>query len=123
MTIGMSLGQRLKTLREQRELSQVELARKAHLTQPALSRIEVGGVTQPRLAVLQRLAAALAIPVGYLLGETSEAQAKAAPPEPMLGELIQSYERLPGQERRQLVEYARFLKIQEGKKQQRKGQR
>ena len=111
MTEGMSLGQRLKTLREQRQLSQVELAQKAHLTQPALSRIEVGGVKQPRLAVLQRLAEALEVSVGYLLGETRGAGAK----EPMVGELIQSYESLPAQGRRQLVDYARFLRTQEGR--------
>lgn len=108
MTERMSLGQRLKTLREQRQLSQVELARKAHLTQPALSRIEVGGVKQPRLAVLQRLAEALEVSVGYLLGETGGAGTQ----EPMLGELIQSYESLPAQGRRQLVDYVRFLKRQ-----------
>lgn len=117
MTEGMSLGQRLKTLREQRQLSQVELARKAKLTQPALSRIEVGGVTQPRLDVLKRLAGALGVPVGYLLGETGGAGAK----EPMLGELIQSYESLAARERKQMVDYARFLKMQKGKKQQRNG--
>lgn len=112
MPEGMSLGQRFKTLREQRQLSQVELARMAKLTQPALSRIEVGGVKQPRLAVLERLAKALEVPVGYLLGETTEAQAKAAPPEPMLGELIQTYEQLSARERQQLVDYGRFLRTQ-----------
>lgn len=112
MTDGMTLGQRLKTLREQRQLSQVELARKAHLTQPALSRIEVGGVKQPRLAVLQRLAEALGVPVGYLLGETGGAGAK----EPMLGELIQTYESLAARERGQMVDYARFLKMQQKRK-------
>jgi len=117
MADGMSLGQRLKTLREQRHLSQVALARKAHLTQPALSRIEVGGVKQPRLAVLKRLAKALEISVGYLLGEMTEAQAKGTPPEPMLGDLIQSYERLAATERQQLVDYGRFLRMQKGKKQ------
>ncbi len=116
MTEGMSLGQRLKTLREQRQLSQVELARKAKLTQPALSRIEVGGVKQPRLAVLQRLAGALEVSVGYLLGETSGAGTKAAPPEPILGELIQNYESLHAPGREQLLEYARFLKGRERKK-------
>ena len=57
--------------------------------------------------------------MGYLLGETGEAGTK----EPMLGELIQSYESLAARERKQMVDYARFLKMQEGKKQQRKGQR
>ncbi len=112
MTVPMSLGQRLKTLREQRQLSQVELARKAKLTQPALSRIEVGGVKQPRLAVLQRLAGALEVSVGYLLGETGGAGAK----EPMVGELIQSYESLNAPGREQLLEYVRFLKGRERKK-------
>ena len=116
MTKGMPLGQRLKTLREQRQLSQVELARKAHLTQPALSRIEVGGVKQPRLAVLERLGKALEVPVGYLLGEVDEARAKTAPPEQMMGELIQTYERLSARERQQLVDYGRFLRTQTKKR-------
>jgi len=58
----------------------------------------------------------LEVPVGYLLGEMTEAQAKGTPPEPMLGELIQSYERLSARERQQLVDYGRFLRMQTKKR-------
>jgi hypothetical protein len=64
------------------------------------------------LDVLKRLAGALEVPVGYLLGETGGAGAK----EPMLGELIQSYERLAAKERQQLVDYGRFLRTQTQKR-------
>ena len=106
----MPLGQRLRTLREQQRLTQVELARKAHLTQPALSRIEEGHVQQPRLNVLKRLAQALGVGVAYLVGEVDASWGKSRSGESMLGELIGAYESLTAPGRKQLVEYARFVK-------------
>ena len=112
MSALMSLGQRIRTLREQQRLTQVELARKSHLTQPALSRIEEGHVQQPRLSVLKRLAKALGVGVAYLVGEVGASVVKGGTGESMLGELIGAYENLAAPGRKQLVEYARFVKAQ-----------
>ena len=58
----------LKTLRESKGLTQVELASKAKLTQPNLAELEAGKKKNPSLALLQRRAKALGIPVTELLG-------------------------------------------------------
>jgi transcriptional regulator with XRE-family HTH domain len=57
----------IRQLREQRHLTQVELARKAKLTQGYVTMIETGVRKNPSLAILKRLARALGVPVTALL--------------------------------------------------------
>ena len=52
--LAFDLGVQVRALREQRGWSQQELARRAGTSQPAIARLEAGGV-DPRLATLQRL--------------------------------------------------------------------
>ncbi|MCL2467361.1 MAG: helix-turn-helix transcriptional regulator [Micrococcales bacterium] len=52
------LGQLVRQRRLEQELSQSELAARAGMTQPSLSRLEAGG-TVPTIPVLDRLATAL----------------------------------------------------------------
>jgi len=56
--IAFELGASVRTLREQREWSQTELATRAGMTQSAVARFEAGG-TVPTLPVLERIATAL----------------------------------------------------------------
>ena len=58
----------LKELREARELSQVDLAKKAKVGRTYIVKLESGDKKNPSLAVLQRLAKALGVPVTELLG-------------------------------------------------------
>jgi XRE family transcriptional regulator of biofilm formation len=58
----------LKTLREEKELTQAELAKTAQLTKPYISQLENGVRKNPSLPALQRLAKALGVPVTELLG-------------------------------------------------------
>lgn len=57
----------IRTLREARGLTQVELAKKARLTQSHVSMIEAGERTQLSIQTAQKLARALGVPVGRLL--------------------------------------------------------
>jgi XRE family transcriptional regulator of biofilm formation len=57
----------IRQLRETRGLTQVELAKKAQLTQGYLTMIETGTRKNPSLPVLKRLARALGVPVTALL--------------------------------------------------------
>ena len=52
------IGQAVRERRQALGLSQVELATRAGMTQPALSRLEAGGVI-PTIPVLERISAAL----------------------------------------------------------------
>ena len=55
---AFELGERVRSLREAKGLSQSELARRIGSTQPAVARLEAGGVA-PRVETLERIAAAL----------------------------------------------------------------
>ena len=61
------LSRVLKMLREEKGLTQVELAPKAHVTQSYVAMLEGGEKQNPSLAILKRLAKALDVPVTALL--------------------------------------------------------
>ncbi|WP_256475990.1 helix-turn-helix transcriptional regulator [Amycolatopsis sp. WQ 127309] len=56
--LAFDLGAEVRTLREQRNWTQTQLAERAGMTQSAIARFEAGGTT-PTLPVLERIAAAL----------------------------------------------------------------
>ncbi|MBU6213370.1 MAG: helix-turn-helix domain-containing protein [Actinomycetales bacterium] len=56
--LAYELGERVRSLRLKRGLTQKRLAQLAGMTQPAIARLEAGGTT-PTLMVLDRLAKAL----------------------------------------------------------------
>lgn len=61
------VGQQVKRLREQRNLSQVDLAKRAGVTQPCISMLEHGVSAHPTVPLLERLATALGVNAGDLL--------------------------------------------------------
>ena len=63
-----TLGERLSAVRERRGLTQGEVARRAHLPQQAISRLERGERSHVRSDVLARLAIALETSADFLLG-------------------------------------------------------
>jgi transcriptional regulator with XRE-family HTH domain len=66
-----SLGGRVRTVRRSKGLSQRELARRAGLTEPFLSRVE-NAHAEPSVRTLGRLATAMNVTVGDLLGLGAE---------------------------------------------------
>lgn len=65
----MSVGQRIKELREQVGLSQQELALRAGVTRSLVYKIEEGSANNPTLDKLRKIAAALNGSVAYIIGE------------------------------------------------------
>jgi transcriptional regulator with XRE-family HTH domain len=57
----------LRALREAKGLTQVDLAKKARVTQSYVAMLEGGEKKNPSLAILTRLAKALGVPVTTLL--------------------------------------------------------
>src|SRR4051794_7004377 len=55
---ALAIGERVRLLREEHGLSQRELAERIGSTQPAIARLEAGGVS-PSLATLDRIATAV----------------------------------------------------------------
>ena len=66
----MFLAERLKELRENKDLSQSELAEVMHISQSSISEYENGN-QQPPLAMLTQLADFFNVNVDYLLGRTN----------------------------------------------------
>jgi transcriptional regulator with XRE-family HTH domain len=64
---SVELSRVVRTLREERGITQVVLARNAKIAQPYLTQIEQGKRKNPSLDVLKRLAKALGVPVTELL--------------------------------------------------------
>jgi len=62
----MTLGQRIKALRKQRKMTQVELAVEVHLSPSYISAIEQN-VRQPSLRTLNKIGRALGVPTKKLL--------------------------------------------------------
>jgi transcriptional regulator with XRE-family HTH domain len=61
------LSRVLKQLREEKDLSQRDLATRAGVTQAYVAQLEAGEKKNPSLDVLKKLARALGVPVGELL--------------------------------------------------------
>jgi len=61
------LGTVIRTHRDAKSWSQVELARRAKIARPYLIRLESGEQRNPSLGILKRLAKALGVPVAALL--------------------------------------------------------
>jgi transcriptional regulator with XRE-family HTH domain len=65
----MTLGERLKSLREMRGLSRSELARRAHVHRPTIIELEEGRQKDVGVSIAIRLAKALGVKLELLVGE------------------------------------------------------
>jgi transcriptional regulator with XRE-family HTH domain len=68
----MTLGEKLKALREERGWSQYELSERAGVRQALLSELELGKKEDTTGRNLRRLARALHVSVDYLIGRYNE---------------------------------------------------
>ena len=64
----MTLGERIKALRERKGWSQSELARQCDIAQATISRLESGDLKDVQTAVAKRLARALGVSIDHLAG-------------------------------------------------------
>jgi transcriptional regulator with XRE-family HTH domain len=64
---GKRIGKVLQAKREAKGLTQQDLAKRAKVARSYLAKLEAGHSKNPSLAVLQRLAKALGVPVTALL--------------------------------------------------------
>jgi transcriptional regulator with XRE-family HTH domain len=75
--VTVALGDTIRELREARDMSQRELARRAGVNQPVLSRIESGETLNPRYETLRDIAEALNVPLTTLTGRPAPARGSA----------------------------------------------
>ncbi len=74
----MTIGERLKSLRELKGLSQNELARRAGINRPTISELESGRQQDVTVETARRLARALEVSLNMLVGEDEEETMPAA---------------------------------------------
>jgi transcriptional regulator with XRE-family HTH domain len=67
-----TMGARLKRLRDEKGISQQELARQCGVTQATISRLESGELQDMQTSTARRLARALGVSVDYLIGTWDE---------------------------------------------------
>ena len=106
----MELGSRLQEIREDQGVTQTELAARVRTSQSTISQIEAGD-RNPSYRMLVKLAAALGVTVGYVLGEDSVGDL-----DPAAEAHFRQYRGLSDDARRQLTEYARFLRERQADK-------
>ena len=106
----MELGSRIQEIREDQDLTQTELAVRVRTSQSTISQIEAGD-RNPSYRMLVKLAAALGVTVGYVLGEDTVGDLDATEEAH-----FRQYRGLTDDARRQLSEYARFLRKRQADK-------
>ena len=67
MSTPFDVAQRLKHWREKKGLTQEALARKADISYNTIIKLETGGIKDPRVSTITKLAQALGITVNELL--------------------------------------------------------
>lgn len=104
----VTLAERLKALRTERDLTLRELADRSGLSNGYISLLENGKVESPSAAVLSKLAKALDVPLSDLLraAGVEVATASGAEVDP---ELVSALRRLDHGDRAQVLSYAHYL--------------
>lgn len=106
---GESLGQRIASLRNEKELSQSALARLVGTSQSALSQIE-SGERNPSFETIRQIAHALDVSPAHLVGAPVE---KLQPGEEAHFRLLRS---LPPDAKHELEQFAAYLRQKHNKK-------
>lgn len=91
-------------------MNQKQLADASQITQATISRIESGQVRQLKSEALKRLATALGVTVDYLIEKTKELTPNdLVRSDPDATYILEGYETLSAEGRRQLKDFVRFL--------------
>lgn len=107
-------GAKIARLREARDMSQAELARRIGIKQPSLWEIENNKRKTLRSSTLQALCEVLSTTPDYLLSDAESNNGDQGDLFAMESELLSTLRRLRPELRVALLEYARYLRQQQG---------
>jgi transcriptional regulator with XRE-family HTH domain len=110
----MKFNEKLKRLREERDMNQVEFAALLGTTKQAISRYEKGNTT-PRITVVAHYAEVLQVPLDYFVNDDIESVEDIKNPPTDADEIQSLVSMLSESKKQQLLLYARFLLSQEGR--------
>lgn len=110
-------GEKVRVKRQEKGLTQGELAKKAGITQATISRVESGEVLQLGSDKLRGLAKALDVSVDFLVGKIDRMEFDDSLINDQTAKVIfRGYEKLSEERKRQVLEYVEFLVKQEKSK-------
>ena len=115
------LGIRIRTIREQKQLRQADVAEVLQITASAYGHYEQGK-REPDFQTLKKIAALFEVRLSYLLGETDEQphfttnQHAAEPAEELYFSKIKGFTELDEEGQKKAQEYIEFLKLNHKKK-------
>lgn len=112
----VQFGQRVKVKREEKGMTQVDLAKASDLTQATISRIESGEVTQVRSENLKKLSQALGVTIDFLVGKSLKMGIEETiAANPTAHAIFRGLESLPEDKKEEVQNYVNYL-ISEYKK-------
>jgi transcriptional regulator with XRE-family HTH domain len=109
-----AFGEQLKTLLEERDMSQVELAQALHLGKSTVSQY-ISGTRTPDLATLKRIAEFFAVSLDFLLGQ-AEVRWPAVVREPDVELAVRRLMDLHPEDRKRLLDYMDYLRFERRRK-------
>ena len=109
-----AFGEQLKTLLEERDMSQVELAQALHLGKSTVSQY-ISGTRTPDLATLKRIAELFAVSLDFLLGQ-AEVRWPAVVREPDVELAVRRLIDLHPEDRKRLLDYMDYLRFERRRK-------
>ena len=110
----MTLGDKVKELREKKGMNQKQLAFAAGITQATISRVEKGKVQQLKSEALRRMAGALGSTVDYMVDRTNLlTPSDIIESDETAKYLFRGYGKLSSDGRKQLIDFVQFLEAKE----------
>lgn len=119
----MDIGKRIRKLREQRGIEQLELAKALHIPQSKMNKIESGYQKRIEPDLLVELSKVLNVTVDYLVGSSNETniskvedityfKKKIAEEFPDIDLMFKDMESLTAEDMKEVYEYIKFKKSQ-----------
>jgi transcriptional regulator with XRE-family HTH domain len=112
----MGLSEKVRVKREEKGLTQAELANLSGITQATISRLESGEVTQLKSDKLKGLAQALGVTVDFLIGKKERMEFEETLTADETAKVIfRGFEKLSDERRKQVQDFVEYLVKREKK--------
>jgi transcriptional regulator with XRE-family HTH domain len=110
-----SVAKRIKSVREEKGLTQAQLASQASITPAAISQIESGD-RMPSTPILRRIASVLQVSIDYLLGATDEVEIRDLLTNEGIQKFFRNYQSLSAQDQQLIQQQIEFLRSKSSSK-------
>lgn len=111
------VGERIRSLRGELQLTQKELADKLEITRSALSLYETNK-REPDYATIKRIADFFGVTVDYLVGRSDKKKSTDTDnlPQTIAADLPEGWDKLPPEAREDVIDFIKYVRQKYGKK-------